>query len=482
MIENSILSGIDDIEVKKIKADEITVGGTPLSEVIKNYAPNSPSSSVSNSLFVYDIDTDTIRIKEKDEITPENIGSDNPTVKALVKDYCELYTGSLWKYNEDGELVPKELDDLSKQDANVTREQIRDIAKEVGVPIGTILPFAGNSSFPEGWLLCNGASVSREMYPNLFAVIGTTYGAVDDDHFNLPNLHERFIEGSDTSGAVKEAGLPNIEGRLAISQEVVSASGGLQDKISGSGAFSDGSSSGARYATTQSVGEATSSADNIVFNASRSSSVYGKSTTVQPPAVTMRYAIKAFNGAEGNKGLVDTTNILNELNNKFDKSGGAISGKIVKTDNNTYLQLSGGLDTIDSAILNLFAANYSYNPRGFELGSRGKNGEWYPLIGDTNGKLSWISHAVETIVAQGEGYIRYSSGLQICSQIYLLPNTTSTITFPQSFINPNYGISISPYGATSMPTAIQDRSSSTLTIWNQYTNAYVSVIAIGRWK
>lgn len=32
---------------------------------------------------------------------------------------------------------------------------------------------------------------------------------------------------------------------------------------------------------------------HVYLNASRSSSIYGKSTTVQPPAVTVRYLIKA---------------------------------------------------------------------------------------------------------------------------------------------------------------------------------------------
>lgn len=74
-----------------------------------------------------------------------------------------------------------------------------------GVPLGTIIPFAGNGDFPNGFLLCNGASVARAMYPDLFNIIGTTYGAVDSEHFNLPDLRDKFIEGADTGGACKEA-------------------------------------------------------------------------------------------------------------------------------------------------------------------------------------------------------------------------------------------------------------------------------------
>lgn len=41
---------------------------------------------------------------------------------------------------------------------------------------------------PTKWLLCNGQSLLRSDYSELFAVIGTTWGAVDGTHFNAPNL------------------------------------------------------------------------------------------------------------------------------------------------------------------------------------------------------------------------------------------------------------------------------------------------------
>ena len=42
-------------------------------------------------------------------------------------------------------------------------------------PIGTVVSYMGSSA-PNGWLLCNGASLTRSSYPALFAVIVTTYG------------------------------------------------------------------------------------------------------------------------------------------------------------------------------------------------------------------------------------------------------------------------------------------------------------------
>jgi len=45
---------------------------------------------------------------------------------------------------------------------------------------------------PSGYLECNGASLIRADYANLFAVIGTLYGAADGTHFNLPDYRGRF--------------------------------------------------------------------------------------------------------------------------------------------------------------------------------------------------------------------------------------------------------------------------------------------------
>ena len=84
-----------------------------------------------------------------------------------------------------------------------------------GVPLGAILPLAHNSAVPAGYLLCDGAAVSRTMYPDLFSVIGTTYGAGDGSTtFNVPdyNTAKRFVQGDTVAGTVKSAGLPNITG------------------------------------------------------------------------------------------------------------------------------------------------------------------------------------------------------------------------------------------------------------------------------
>lgn len=75
------------------------------------------------------------------------------------------------------------------------------IRAENGVPTGTIQIWSGsNTNIPEGWLLCDGSTVSRTNYARLFTAIGTTYGTGDGSStFNLPNLKGRIPVGYDQS-------------------------------------------------------------------------------------------------------------------------------------------------------------------------------------------------------------------------------------------------------------------------------------------
>ena len=65
------------------------------------------------------------------------------------------------------------------------------------VPPGMIAPFA-IATPPAGWLECNGQAVSRTDYADLFAVMGTLYGAGNGSTtFNLPDYRGYFLRGWD---------------------------------------------------------------------------------------------------------------------------------------------------------------------------------------------------------------------------------------------------------------------------------------------
>ena len=76
------------------------------------------------------------------------------------------------------------------------------ISSVTGVPAGAVQNFA-MSTPPTGWLKANGALVSRTTYENLFAAIGTTFGAGDGSTtFALPDLRGEFIRGWDDARGV----------------------------------------------------------------------------------------------------------------------------------------------------------------------------------------------------------------------------------------------------------------------------------------
>lgn len=65
-------------------------------------------------------------------------------------------------------------------------------------PVGSIMPYAGNAA-PSGWLQCDGSAVSRTTYADLFAAIGTAFGAGDGSTtFNVPNAAGRTLIGIGT--------------------------------------------------------------------------------------------------------------------------------------------------------------------------------------------------------------------------------------------------------------------------------------------
>ena len=98
---------------------------------------------------------------------------------------------------------------------NGDADQVIDITVSEGAQPGDYKMIAG-STIPDGWLLCNGAAVSRTTYAKLFAAIGTRYGSGNGSTtFNLPNFNGRHVLGTTNTGnlgSYVSAGLPDISG------------------------------------------------------------------------------------------------------------------------------------------------------------------------------------------------------------------------------------------------------------------------------
>lgn len=64
-------------------------------------------------------------------------------------------------------------------------------------PSGMIVPFAGPvENIPAGWVLCDGAPLSRSEYSGLFTAIGVCWGTGDGSStFNIPDLRGMFLRG-----------------------------------------------------------------------------------------------------------------------------------------------------------------------------------------------------------------------------------------------------------------------------------------------
>ena len=172
-----------------------------------------------------------------------------------------------------------------------------------GAVIGEIRWFA-MSTPPEGWLVCNGATINTSDYAALFAAIGKAFTPEyideelkiknptyeDQGVFQLPDLIGKVPWGSSSQvGTTIEAGLPNITG-LATYVGTDGGNNSSSEKYPDRGAlyFSIYYQNG-RINTLALSG---TSKRDLMFDASRSSAIYGKSATVQPPALSLLPCIR----------------------------------------------------------------------------------------------------------------------------------------------------------------------------------------------
>lgn len=94
---------------------------------------------------------------------------------------------------------------------------------EGNTPIGTIIMYGATTAPGAEWLACDGSSYTSAAYPDLFAVIGTTYGG-GAGSFNTPDLRQKFIAGYD--GAQPDYNTPGA-GAGADSVTLTAAESGL---------------------------------------------------------------------------------------------------------------------------------------------------------------------------------------------------------------------------------------------------------------
>ncbi len=150
---------------------------------------------------------------------------------------------------------------------------------------GTVIMYPKASL--SGYLIRNGAAVSRTTYADLFSVLGTTYGSGDGSTtFNLPDFRGDFIRGY-LSGTSKEVGKRQGEGLPEITGWFATNTGWFN--ASNSGCFSsNGSESALTFANASTANVKTV----YTMKASASSSIYGSSSHVTPRNHALNFLIK----------------------------------------------------------------------------------------------------------------------------------------------------------------------------------------------
>lgn len=144
------------------------------------------------------------------------------------------------------------------------------------------------------WFLCNGQAISRETYADLFAIIGTNFGAGNGvTTFNLPDYRGKFLRGLGGNSAAniyttQNEGLPNITGK--ITPKIY---GDTPIGLDVNGCFV-GSDTGS-YSNPDGGGDRRGNrARSANFSASSSNSIYGSSSHVTPINQAINFFIKVL--------------------------------------------------------------------------------------------------------------------------------------------------------------------------------------------
>lgn len=193
-------------------------------------------------------------------------------------------------------------------------------SKGGGLPLGHIYlwPF---STPPDGSIQLNGSTYSRELYSDLWALIqekgwyksesewqsiasangGYCPWYSDGDGsttFRTPKFapYQKLALASGDAGKYYEAGLPNITGSLYTQARFGEGTGAI---------YTNGS--GLNHQTTTNMGYSHANLD-----ASRSNSIYGNSTTVQPESNDWIICAVAY-GTATNVGSVDVANVMSAV-------------------------------------------------------------------------------------------------------------------------------------------------------------------------
>lgn len=149
-------------------------------------------------------------------LTPEEVPSNVVCRGLFIPDgeqYLAIVRGALQEltfphnWAQYGALTPQEA-----ADSFVAMFDDFCLKKETCRMIGEIIAYAGATSPKTTWLECDGSEVSQTELPDLYAVIGDTYGAASSGNFRLPDLRGRSLAGIGTGTDIPAVALGDMYG------------------------------------------------------------------------------------------------------------------------------------------------------------------------------------------------------------------------------------------------------------------------------
>ncbi|WP_409361570.1 Bgr_08870 family protein [Bartonella heixiaziensis] len=227
--------GLDDFRAK-INQDLTSYGRLTSQNEWQNYNTFNRKVTMNDGLEIFGISSDFFSLRRRKVVT--RLSANESMLKGPLK--------------VDGDLV------YTKREIDALLDALNN-----SMPVGTVIYYPA-LTVPKGWLKANGALISRSDYAQLFAVIGTTYGAGDGETtFRLPDLRGEFLRGVDdernidpnrTIGSQQGDAIRNITGELNFDAKANVASGAFQyGGGSNSSHTSSGSSSTIKFDASRSV-------------------------------------------------------------------------------------------------------------------------------------------------------------------------------------------------------------------------------------
>ena len=196
------------------------------------------------------------------------------------------------------------------------------------LPVGSVVEWTGTQT-PQNWLLCDGREVSRTTYSELFAAIGTVWGAGDGStSFNIPDYRDKFVLGAGGDVDLAETG-----GEKEVTLTVEQIPPHIHELYC--------SSTGGNDSSLQRV------TNHGLWDANKTKSTGGgQAHNNMPPYVGTYYIIKAKQSAGVVATVVDNLSSTSPTDALSANQGKILNDKINEITNDTgWISISSYLDT-----------------------------------------------------------------------------------------------------------------------------------------